>query len=304
MAMDKTIKLTPELLKTQGEKLGEISDSYRTTLKQVDRVLKQVNNNWSYRLANNFGTKIHSVAKSSEKLVTLLEQSSAAAINAGESFTSIDSQLAKFIGGNGKSSNESSIKTVSIHKNPSAPKINSIKDLLNYLDNVYDKNLTEEQQKLLEEALKEVFGKDFVKIIKILKKIVQGKFDWKTGVDTLSLVFGLFAEKFVENDTFFKTLWTTLKTVPKYMALGEKYEREIMENLEKGNVVGAIAALGKDFFTLGKAVVDVACQMVDSFFNISLITSALEVIYGWDINGAFSDASSAINGYFDSAFDL
>lgn len=294
------IKLTPELLKTQGEKLGTISDSYRTTLKQVDRVLKQVNNNWSYRLANNFGTKIHSVAKSSEKLVTLLEQSSAAAINAGESFTSIDSQLAKYIGGNGKSSNESSIKTVPIQKNPAAPEIKSLTDLLNYLDNIYDSNLTEEQQTLLEAALKEVFGKDFMKVIKILKRIAQGKFDWKTGVDTVSFVFGLF----VENNTFLNVLWTTLKTVPKYMALGEKYEREIMENLEKGNVVGAIAALGKDYFTLGKAVVDVACQMVDSFFNISLITSALEVIYGWDINGAFSDASSAINGYFDSAFDL
>lgn len=300
MAMDKTIKLTPELLKTQGEKLGAISDSYRTTLKQVDRVLKRVNTNWSYRLANNFGTKIHSVAKSSETLVMLLEQSSSAAINAGESFSTIDSQLAKFIGGNAANSNESSIKTVPTQKNPSAPQINSIADLLNYLDNIYDKNLTEEQQKLLEATLKEVFGKDFVDVIKILKRIVQGKFDWKTGIDTLSFVFGLFAD----SNIYLNAVWTTLKTIPKYMALGEKYERELFENLEKGNIVGAIAALGKDFFTLGKAVVDVACQMVDSFFNISLITSALEVIYGWDINGAFSDASSAINGYFDSAFDL
>ena len=300
MAMDKTIKLTPELLKTQGEKLGAISDSYRTTLKQVDRVLKRVNTNWSYRLANNFGTKIHSVAKSSETLVMLLEQSSAAAINAGESFSSIDSQLAKFIGGNAANSNESSTKTVPTQKNPSAPKINSIADLLNYLDNIYDKNLTEEQQKLLEATLKEVFGEDFVDVIKILKRIVQGKFDWKTGIDTLSFVFGLFAE----SNIYLNAVWTTLKTIPKYIELGEKYERELFENLAKGNIVGAIAALGKDFFTLGKAVVDVACQMIDSFFNISLITSALEVIYGWDINGAFSDASSAINGYFDSAFDL
>lgn len=300
MAMDKTIKLTPELLKTQGEKLGAISDSYRTTLKQVDRVLKRVNTNWSYRLANNFGTKIHSVAKSSETLVMLLEQSSSAAINAGESFSTIDSQLAKFIGGNAANSNESSIKTVPTQKNPSAPQINSIADLLNYLDNIYDKNLTEEQQKLLEATLKEVFGKDFVDVIKILKRIVQGKFDWKTGIDTLSFVFGLFAD----SNIYLNAVWTTLKTIPKYIELGEKYERELFENLEKGNIVGAIAALGKDFFTLGKAVVDVACQMVDSFFNISLITSALEVIYGWDINGAFSDASSAINGYFDSAFDL
>lgn len=294
------IKLTPELLKTQGEKLGAISDSYRTTLKQVDRVLKRVNTNWSYRLANNFGTKIHSVAKSSETLVMLLEQSSSAAINAGESFSSIDSQLAKFIGGNAANSNESSIKTVPTQKNPSAPEFKSLADLLNYLDNIYDSNLTEEQQKILEATLKEVFGEDFVDVIKILKRIVQGKFDWKTGIDTLSFVFGLF----VDSNIYLNAVWTTLKTIPKYIELGEKYERELFENLEKGNIVGAIASLGKDFFTLGKAVVDVACQMVDSFFNISLITSALEVIYGWDINGAFSDASSAINGYFDSAFDL
>ena len=227
------IKLTPELLKTQGEKLGAISDSYRTTLKQVDRVLKRVNTNWSYRLANNFGTKIHSVAKSSETLVMLLEQSSAAAINAGESFSSIDSQLAKFIGGNAANSNESSIKTVPTQKNPSAPKINSIADLLNYLDNIYDKNLTEEQQKLLEATLKEVFGEDFVDVIKILKRIAQGKFDWKTGIDTLSFVFGLFAE----SNIYLNAVWTTLKTIPKYIELGEKYERELFENLEKGNIV-------------------------------------------------------------------
>lgn len=97
--LDKTIQLTPEELIRQGDMLENISAQYRSTLKQVDSVLKRVNNNWSYKLANNFGTKIHSVAKSSEKLVTLLEQSSMAAKKAGESFTTVDVQLAKLIGG-------------------------------------------------------------------------------------------------------------------------------------------------------------------------------------------------------------
>jgi len=107
---DKTIQLTPEELIRQGDLLENISAQYRSTLKQVDSVLKRVNNNWSYKLANNFGTKIHSVARSSEKLVTLLEQSSMAARKAGESFTSVDAQLAKLIGGKAETQKENTVK--------------------------------------------------------------------------------------------------------------------------------------------------------------------------------------------------
>lgn len=96
---NQTIKLTPQELRTQSQALEQISEQYRSVLRNTDRVLKRVNSNWSYRLANNFATKIHSVSKASENLVTMLAQSAEAARSASESFTTVDAQLAKYIGG-------------------------------------------------------------------------------------------------------------------------------------------------------------------------------------------------------------
>lgn len=99
MSGNQTIKLTPQELRAQSQALEQISEQYRSVLRNTDRVLKRVNSNWSYRLANNFATKIHSVSKASENLVTMLAQSAEAARSAGESFTTVDAQLAKYVGG-------------------------------------------------------------------------------------------------------------------------------------------------------------------------------------------------------------
>lgn len=109
---NQTIKLTPQELRTQSQALEQISEQYRSVLRNTDRVLKRVNGNWSYRLANNFATKIHSVSKASENLVTMLAQSAEAARSASESFTTVDAQLAKYIGGNRPSSGKGQTNVV------------------------------------------------------------------------------------------------------------------------------------------------------------------------------------------------
>lgn len=121
---NQTIKLTPQELRTQSQALEQISEQYRSVLRNTDRVLKRVNSNWSYRLANNFATKIHSVSKASENLVTMLAQSAEAARSAGESFTTVDAQLAKYVGGGSLSSSEGQTNVV----NPEKQKDSTQKD--------------------------------------------------------------------------------------------------------------------------------------------------------------------------------
>ncbi|MGN0555262.1 MAG: WXG100 family type VII secretion target [Candidatus Fimenecus sp.] len=116
MSGNQTIKLTPQELRAQSQALEQISEQYRSVLRNTDRVLKRVNSNWSYRLANNFTTKIHSVSKASENLVTMLAQSAEAARSASESFTTVDAQLAKYVGGNSPSSDKGQTNVVNQKK--------------------------------------------------------------------------------------------------------------------------------------------------------------------------------------------
>ncbi len=290
---ERTIQLTPEELILQGNRLQSISNRYRATLDQVDTVLKRVNQNWSYRLANNFSTKIHSVAKSSEKLVAMLEQSATAAQKAGESFSTIDSQLAKLIGGGAENQEQGSTKTLQTDMQTEPV---SLKDVADLFDKLCDKHLTEEERTLIEMTLKQLLGSEYIKLSKIVKKIVQGHFDWKTAVDTVSLGFDLFGKK----NMHFDAIWKTLKTFPKYAAISSQLEKEFFESVEKDGIgFAAVNYIHKSFYNLEKEFVDISCQLVDNLFKFSEMSAALEFMYGWDINGAFEQCSSAINQFFD-----
>lgn len=290
---ERTIQLTPEELIHQGARLKSISQQYRVTLGQVDTVLKRVNRNWSYRLANNFGTKIRSVAKSSEKLVTMLEQSATAAQKAGESFSTIDSQLAKLIGGEAENQERGSAKALQTDEQPDPA---SLRDVADLFDKLCDKHLTEEERTLIEMTLKQLFGSEYIKLSKIIKKIVQGKFDWKTAVDGVSLGFTLVGK----DNMHFDAVWKTLKTFPKYAAISNQLEKEFFESMEKDGIgFAAINYIHKSFYNLQKEFVDISCQLVDDLFKISEVSAALEFMYGWDINRAFDQCSSAINQFFD-----
>lgn len=95
------IKLEPSVLLTQAGEMESLGSSYEGLFSQVSSILNQANSNWSPNLANNFAGKISSAQKSFAGVVEMLDYGATAARTSARNFESIDSYIAKALGGAG-----------------------------------------------------------------------------------------------------------------------------------------------------------------------------------------------------------
>lgn len=93
------INLDPSVLLAQSAEMENLGKEYEALFSSVGSVLNQTNNNWSPNLAHNFSGKIASAQKGFSEVVDMLGYGASAAKASAERFQSIDSQLAKVLGG-------------------------------------------------------------------------------------------------------------------------------------------------------------------------------------------------------------
>lgn len=89
------IKLDAAELKYQASEMTALGTEYEHLFSSVSSILKDVNNNWSPNLANNFSGKIASAQKGFSNVVEMLNFGAEAANSSAESFENIDVVIAQ-----------------------------------------------------------------------------------------------------------------------------------------------------------------------------------------------------------------
>lgn len=93
----KTIKLTPEELRSQSMEMSSLKSEYENLFSNVSSILNATNNTWSANLSHNFAGKITSAQKSFSSVVDMLQYGIEATNTSAEMFTGIDIQLSKYV---------------------------------------------------------------------------------------------------------------------------------------------------------------------------------------------------------------
>ena len=300
------IKITSSELIAQSDKLSEISDAYKNSMKQVETILNSVNSNWSKNIANSFSVKISQTTSIFSSLTNLIDNSVKAAINAAEGYTTIDKQLEKIINGETKIANANGKQTiVTMESLLEQYKGKSIIEVLKMLDDSYD-NLPKEYRDFIDMISKEVFGSKATKISKLLLNAVSGDLKAKdiwTVIDIAGsaltkgspTAFGL---------SPFGIIFTTAKTIVSnkyYWTSTDKYTDEAVERFKEGNIIGGVASIALSTTELGKGLTDVACHLIDNTFKLSEISTAVKLMYGVDLSAGFNTFSSGVNKGVDTA---
>lgn len=91
--MSNQIKLTPGVLKAQAADLRALAEDYSAFFSYVNSELKDINNNWSAKLANNFLMKVTNADKTFNELVLTLDNGYKAAIKSAEKFENADGSI-------------------------------------------------------------------------------------------------------------------------------------------------------------------------------------------------------------------
>ena len=107
------IKLDAAELKYQASEMTALGTEYEHLFSSVSSVLKDVNNNWSPNLANNFSGKIASAQKGFSNVVEMLNFGAEAANSSAESFGNIDTEISRVLGGSIQGSNINGTQNVS-----------------------------------------------------------------------------------------------------------------------------------------------------------------------------------------------
>lgn len=94
------IKLDSVELKNQASEMTALSSEYEHLFSGVNSILNDVNNNWSPNLANNFSGKIANAQKGFSNVVEMLKFGADAANSSAESFSNIDMEISRLMGGN------------------------------------------------------------------------------------------------------------------------------------------------------------------------------------------------------------
>lgn len=294
------IKITPQELIAQSDKLYEISVSYKKSMKEVEGILNSVNSNWSKNISNSFSTKIKESTSIISSLTTLIDQSSKAAKNAAESYTTIDKQLEKIISGETEISNTDRTQgPVDFEAFMSHIKGKSIIEILKMVDGSYD-SLPKEYRDYIDMVFKSLFGSNAKKITKLLMNMVAGDLKTKDIWDVVDLAGGLLTKGAATKFGFskFDIIFTTAKTILSnkyYFTATDKYEAEAIARFKDGNIIGGIASIALSLTELGKGVTDVACRLIDKTFKLSEISTAIKLMYGIDLAGEFNVAASYVN---------
>lgn len=324
------IELTPAELLEQSHEMIQIKNQYELIFKNVSNVLKEVNENWSDNLANNFGGKISAAQKSFEKIEVMLQVGSDIAQQSANAFQNADSNLAKI-----SDMLEDVCRNI-IMKNPTAHTgdnhlILTKTDIAEILANV-EKGMEKfiEESKggstlifdfiddwaetkegetfeagydLIDELLDEYSPLGKLKdAYDIAKDILKEGIDFETGTDVFSLFdnFGL-GKTYKPYMTAF---WETMSVVtnPETSYIKRSYELQDMatEAMLDGEIITGLKYLGASFVEgVGKGVVDVGCKMIDGVLKVgnvklSTVGEVVKVTTGLDFPGVMNDMGSAI----------
>ena len=96
-----TIQLTPQELLSQSAEMLRLQEDFEELFSQSESLLNQVNENWSARLANNFSAKLLSAQKGFRQISDMLGAGGSLAADSARTMESVDSLLAKSMGGTG-----------------------------------------------------------------------------------------------------------------------------------------------------------------------------------------------------------
>lgn len=244
------IQLTPQELLSQSQEMLSLQKEFETLFGQSQTILNQVNENWSANLANNFSGKLLSVQKGFSQITSMLEAGGNLAAESAKSYESVDSLLAKVIGGKegplSALSGGAAAAAASVSAGAAAMlmpagswKEESLGDLqqswedsknfLKWLDEQYEK-----LDKGTRNRLEKLMGSRWKNGWKITHDIITGEVSWKTGKAFLKAIGdgSLFDKAVAECLQFF--LEDT------YMDRGVHYNAGMTEQFKRGNILAGI----------------------------------------------------------------
>ncbi len=102
------ISLTPEELLSQSQEMSSLCREFGSLFQKNQRILQQVNDNWSVNLARNFAGKITSAQRISSAITDMLDTGAKVAQSSAQAIKDVDQSLSNVIGGG-----DSSIKDAS-----------------------------------------------------------------------------------------------------------------------------------------------------------------------------------------------
>ena len=269
------IQITPSELLAQSTEMENLKRQYETLFQQVNNILKNVNENWSPNLANNFAGKITAAQSCFSKIAEMLGTGAELTKGSAESFASIDKQLAaKFFneksstaGGGGAASSGGGNFGGGSGGGRFTDSATDTGDYLTDSRNSAGKALEQIEEWRNTDAGKgaEFFYDLFGKTIgdngtfgtaksawDITTDIITGDVGWDTAeaavdvLDTTSIgVFGNTVEYVHEN-------------IDTLNGINDRMMKELME----GDLLGFAAATGEGFLMIGKGVVDVIATPV------------------------------------------
>lgn len=293
------IQLTPAELLAQSQEMLSLQKDYDELFGRTETVLRQVNENWSARLANNFAGKLLSAQKSFSQVSAMLGQGGQLAADSANTFESMDSLLARAVLGGGTAGAAVSLASGTAERSgevlgsqtagndslwttfwdETKESWNVAGSALEDIHRFLGDRIPEELQEATKEAAKKILG-PLYSAYSITYDVVTGNADKDTGYTAVKAIFG---------GTKGGAIQHSVEYALEIGELDSQYQQTTMDQLFKGNVVTGIINMGGSFIDeIGTGLIDVGGAMtVDAVsklpgFNI------LEEQLGFDLSESWN----------------